>query len=150
MTGGNKMKLKIEIALIILSLIFLSGCTAGSRIDGKIIIEQRNIESRSSEDMSIDLSYMSYLPTTELQEYRLNLFVNGRYLTIYKDGNVISKENAEVITFSKEKPNIILNYTIQASSVYSGEYVETITAYISTNKGIVKTITSDFITITSD
>ena len=133
-------------------MLVTSGCTAGSRIDGEIIINQRNIKYGCSENININLSYNPpFCSTTELQEYRLNLFVNGRYLTIYKDGKEISRENTEIITFSKEKPNLFLNYTIKASSTGSGEYVETITAYISTsNKGIVKTIVSDFITITPD
>lgn len=136
------------IFVVLLFLILFTGCTSGNRIDYQIVLENRTLHSNEETQMIVNLTYNPFLSSKNIQEYSVSLVVNGDHLNILKDGNILRRDNAEVISFDKDNINMALNYTIQANYVYSGKFVETITFYLSTaEEGVVNKFTSDFITI---
>lgn len=135
---------------MLLFLLLFSGCTGfpSLRLNANINIEDNSLTSRDETTLKLNLDYNDLgLKNDESQEYRISLGVNGNNIDILKNGNTISKSNAELVKFSKGNNSRTLEYTLRTSYV-SGEYVESITVFISTtNGGVIKTITSDFITI---
>ncbi|MFH0978804.1 MAG: hypothetical protein V1837_05885 [Candidatus Woesearchaeota archaeon] len=137
----------ISVILAVGVLFLMSGCSAGDRISGVITLQNRTVYSNQQISIQVDLSYNDALKRDEIQEYSINVLVNGNHLWIQKNGQTIGRDNAEVISFGKGRTNHVLNYTIQATTVSGNEYVETVVVFISTIKGVVKTLTSEFITI---
>lgn len=132
------MKRSALVALCVVALLFLSGCTT---LSGEITVGNKDLETGDSTDIQLNIQYAKYLSQDKVEDLKIKI-LTGEDLQVLKDGQVIEEDVIRNVT-----KDVNVTYTLRADSyINTQQKVETVQFVVSSSDKTVK-LTSDFILI---